>query len=80
MNRMPVLIVGHGSPMNIMMDNAFTRSLRDLSEKLPMPQAVCLVSAHWQTRGTFFACQENLRQIYDFYGFPEELYKSSKAS
>lgn len=75
MNRMPVLFVGHGSPMNIMMDNAFTRSLRDLSEKLPMPQAVCVVSAHWQTRGTFVACQENLRQIYDFYGFPEELYK-----
>jgi len=38
MNRMPVLFVGHGSPMNIMMDNAFTRSLRDLSEKLPMPR------------------------------------------
>lgn len=75
MNRMPVLFVGHGSPMNIMMDNAFTRSLRHLSEKLPKPQAVCVVSAHWQTRGTFVACQEKLRQIYDFYGFPEELYE-----
>ena len=61
--------------MNIIMDNAFTRSLRDLSKKLPKPQAVCVVSAHWQTRGTFVACQENLRQIYDFCGFPEELYK-----
>jgi 4,5-DOPA dioxygenase extradiol len=75
MKRMPVLFFGHGSPMNIIMDNAFTRSLRDLSEKLPKPQAVCVVSAHWQTRGTFVACQENLRQIYDFFGFPEELYK-----
>jgi len=75
MKRMPVLFVGHGSPMNIIMDNSFTRSLRDLSGKLPNPQAVCVVSAHWQTRGTFVACQENLRQIYDFYGFPEELYK-----
>lgn len=75
MKRMPVLFVGHGSPMNIMMDNAFTRSLRELSKKLPKPQAVCVVSAHWQTKGTFVACQKNLRQIYDFYGFPEELYE-----
>jgi 4,5-DOPA dioxygenase extradiol len=75
MKRMPVLFVGHGSPMNIMLDNPFTRSLSDLSGKISQPEAVCVVSAHWQTRGTFVACQENLRQIYDFYGFPEELYK-----
>jgi 4,5-DOPA dioxygenase extradiol len=75
MKRMPVLFVGHGSPMNIMLDNTFTRSLRYLAGKIPKPEAVCVVSAHWQTRGTFVACQENLRQIYDFYGFPEELYK-----
>ena len=75
MRRMPVLFVGHGSPMNIMLDNPFTRSLSDLSGKISQPEAVCVVSAHWQTRGTFVACQENLRQIYDFYGFPEELYK-----
>ncbi len=75
MKRMPVLFVGHGSPMNIIMDNAFTRTLHDLSWKLPSPKAVCIVSAHWQTKGTFVSCQENLSQIYDFYGFPEELYE-----
>jgi 4,5-DOPA dioxygenase extradiol len=75
MKRMPVLFVGHGSPMNILLDNAYTRSICDLSGKMPKPQAVCVVSAHWQTKGTFVACQQNLRQIYDFYGFPEELYK-----
>ena len=75
MKRMPVFFIGHGSPMNIIQHNTFTRSLRDLSAKLPKPQAICVVSAHWQTRGTFVACQENLKQIYDFYGFPEELYK-----
>ncbi len=75
MNKMPVLFVGHGSPMNINSDNGFTVSLRNLSGELPKPEAVCVVSAHWQTRGTFVACQESIRQIYDFYGFPEQLYK-----
>jgi 4,5-DOPA dioxygenase extradiol len=74
MNKTPVLFVGHGSPMNIISDNEFIGSLRNLSGRLPKPDAVCVVSAHWQTRGTFVACQENLRQIYDFYGFPDQLY------
>lgn len=75
MRRMPVLFVGHGSPMNIALDNAYTRSLRDLSRRLPRPDAVCVVSAHWMTRGTVVSCQGTLQQIHDFYGFPEELYR-----
>ncbi len=75
MTRMPALFVGHGSPMNIVLDNAYTRSLRDLSRRLPPPEAVCVVSAHWLTRGTVVSCQARPRQIYDFFGFPEELYR-----
>lgn len=75
MKRMPVVFVGHGSPMNIVLDNPYTRSLRDLARRLPRPEAVCVVSAHWLTPGTFVSCQARPRQIYDFFGFPEELYR-----
>lgn len=72
---MPVLFVGHGSPMNIVLDNAYTRSLRELGKVLPRPKAILVVSAHWLTRGTFVTCNEHHEQIYDFFGFPEELYE-----
>ncbi len=75
MKKMPVLFVGHGSPMNIALDNAYTRGLRELAGRLPRPEAVCVVSAHWMTRGTFVSCQDTPRQIFDFYGFPDELYR-----
>ena len=75
MKRMPVLFVGHGSPLNIVLDNPFTKSLRDLSRRVPRPEAVCVVSAHWTTRGTFVSCQAVPRQIHDFFGFPEALYR-----
>lgn len=75
MAKMPVLFVGHGSPMNLIEDNEFTRSLRDLSAKLPRPQAICVVSSHWQTSGTRICCNTYPRQIYDFFGFPQDLYE-----
>ncbi len=74
-NPMPVLFVGHGSPMNLIADNDYTRSLQRLSTELPRPEAVCVISAHWQTNGTRVCCSPAPRQIYDFYGFPEELYR-----
>jgi aromatic ring-opening dioxygenase catalytic subunit (LigB family) len=49
---MPVLFVGHGSPMNAIETNAFTQTLRRLSPTLPRPKAICVISAHWVTRGT----------------------------
>jgi len=72
--RMPVLFIGHGSPMNIVLDNSYTRSLHELGKALQRPKAILVVSAHWLTRGTFVTCSERPEQIYDFFGFPEELY------
>jgi len=71
---MPALFIGHGSPMNAIEDNSYTQSLRKLGERLPRPKAILCISAHWQTKGTFVTSTDTPKQIYDFYGFPEELY------
>jgi 4,5-DOPA dioxygenase extradiol len=75
-SKMPVLFIGHGSPMNIVHHNAYTQSLQTLGASLPKPEAILVVSAHWLTQGTFVCSANNPKQIYDFYGFPDELYKA----
>ena len=72
---MPALFVGHGSPMNLIANNEFTIGLRELSKELPHPKAICVISSHWLTSGTRICCNSFPRQIYDFYGFPEDLYE-----
>jgi len=72
--KMPVLFIGHGSPMNIILDNSYTRSLSALGRQLPRPKAIMVVSAHWLTNGTRVTCTKKPMTIYDFYGFPDELY------
>ncbi len=75
MAKMPVLFIGHGSPLNIILDNNFTRSLGALGKNLPAPRAIMVISAHWLTNGTFVTCVNKPRTIYDFSGFPDELYE-----
>lgn len=75
--KMPVLFIGHGSPINIIEDNSYTRCLEKLAQAIKRPQAILVVSAHWQTRGTYISCGANPPTIYDFYGFPEECYHAT---
>ena len=72
---MPVLFIGHGSPMNIINKNEYTTSLQKLGTSLPIPDAILVISAHWLTKGTFVCSAVQPEQIYDFYGFPDELYQ-----
>jgi len=74
-NRMPVLFVGHGSPMNAIEDNAWSRAFAQLRKLVPTPRAVLAVSAHWYTEGTFLTDDARPATIHDFGGFPQQLFE-----
>ncbi len=72
---MPVLFLGHGSPMNAIEENKFVDGFRAIGKTLPKPRAIVCVSAHWVTQGTFVTAMEHPPTIHDFGGFPQALFE-----
>jgi 4,5-DOPA dioxygenase extradiol len=73
--QMPVLFLGHGSPMNAIEENEFVAGWREAGKSLPKPKAILCVSAHWETGGTFVTAMDKPLTIHDFGGFPQRLFE-----
>ena len=72
--KMPVLFLGHGSPMNAIEENEFVTGFKNIAKDIPKPNAILCISAHWETKGTFVTAMQNPPTIHDFGGFPKALF------
>lgn len=72
--KLPVLFIGHGSPMNGIEDNVFSQTWAKMGKEIPKPKAVLVISAHWLTRGTHITAMNYPKTIHDFGGFPQALF------
>ncbi len=73
--KMPVLFLGHGSPMNAIEENQFVKGFRKVAGEIPTPKAIVCISAHWFTKGTFVTAMKLPKTIHDFGGFPQALFE-----
>ena len=73
--KMPVLFLGHGSPMNAIEENEFVANFRRLGNEMVRPNAILCISAHWETNGTYVTAMQNPPTIHDFGGFPQKLFE-----
>ncbi|MBI1838449.1 MAG: 4,5-DOPA dioxygenase extradiol [Flavobacteriia bacterium] len=71
---MPVLFIGHGNPMNAIEENEFSQGWKKIVKELPLPKAILMISAHWETKGTLVTAMKKPSTIHDFRGFPQALF------
>lgn len=73
---LPALFISHGSPMNIVLENEYTQALNKIKDIIDKPKAILIISAHWESKGSLIDISNTPKQIYDFGGFPDELYNT----